>query len=49
MMYGGNYDTFINYFLAFQRIPRRGVVYVYKKGEHTYKMPIWVIYNFSWR
>ncbi|VBB31028.1 unnamed protein product [Acanthocheilonema viteae] len=42
MMYGGNYDAFINYFLALQRIPHRSVIYVYKKGEHTYKMPIWV-------
>ncbi|EJD76220.1 hypothetical protein LOAG_16787 [Loa loa] len=42
MMYGGNYDAFINYFLAIQRIPHRSVIYVYKKGEHTYKMPIWV-------
>uniref|UniRef100_A0A915PSY8 NADH dehydrogenase [ubiquinone] 1 alpha subcomplex subunit 9, mitochondrial n=1 Tax=Setaria digitata TaxID=48799 RepID=A0A915PSY8_9BILA len=42
MMYGGNCDAFINYFLAVQRIPYRSLIFVYKKGEHTYKMPIWV-------
>lgn len=48
MMYGGNYDAFINYFLTVYRIPYRSAIYVYKKGEHTYKMPIWVIFlNFS--
>lgn len=43
MMYGGDYDAFINYFMAIVRIPHRSVVYVYKKGECTYKMPIWVM------
>ncbi|VDN05450.1 unnamed protein product [Thelazia callipaeda] len=42
VMYGGNYDAFINYFLTYHRIPHRSLVYVYRKGEHTFKMPIWV-------
>lgn len=42
VMYGGNSDAFVNYFMAIHRIPYRSQIFVYRKGEHTYKMPVWV-------
>lgn len=40
IMYGSDYDTFINYFLTLWRVSYTGLIHVYQKGEQTYKMPI---------
>lgn len=41
VMYGPNADSFVNFYLTIFRVPYIAKAFIYKKGEETFKMPVY--------